>query len=381
MPTTGEVSLYFHIPFCSKKCPYCHFFVLPNEQRYKDPFFEALQREWKLVAPKLKGKRLVSIYFGGGTPTKLPPASYAQLLAFIENSGLVIPPDCEITLEANPEDVSLPLMEGYKAAGINRISLGVQSLLDEELSLLGRTHGSQTAIDAIWATHAAGLTNISIDLLFDLPYQNLARFEQTLHALHPLPVTHLSLYNLTLEPHTLFFKHRKQLLPTLPSDTTSVALLQTALDAFASLGFHRYEISAFARPGFHSRHNSGYWTARPFLGLGPSAFSYWEGARFSNTTRFNHYLDALKNGTLPVAFEERLPFPQSLQELLAVRLRLTEGVHLPSFTARHGDIPRPLEHVLEKLLSADLLHKTQGDYLALTAQGQLFYDTVASELM
>jgi oxygen-independent coproporphyrinogen-3 oxidase len=381
MPTTGEASLYFHIPFCSKKCPYCHFFVLPNEQRYKDPFFEALQREWHLVAPKLQDKKLVSIYFGGGTPTKLSPASYAQLLASIENSGLVISSDCEITLEANPEDVSLSLMQGYKAAGINRISLGVQSLLDEELSLLGRTHGAQTAMDAIWATHAAGLTNISIDLLFDLPHQNLERFERTLHSLRSLPVTHLSLYNLTLEPHTLFFKHRERLLPTLPSDAASLALLQAALEAFASLGFHRYEISAFARPGFESRHNSGYWTARPFLGLGPSAFSYWEGARFSNTTRFNHYLDALKRGALPVAFEERLPFPQSLQELLAVRLRLTEGVHLPSFTASHGDLPPSLEPVLEKLLSAGLLHKTQGGYLSLTAQGQLFYDTVASELM
>lgn len=380
MPTTGDVSLYFHIPFCSKKCPYCHFFVLPNEQRYKEPFFEALQKEWQLVAPQLQGKKLVSIYFGGGTPTKLEPACYAQLLDLIQRAELRIDPACEITLEANPEDVSVALMKGYQAAGINRVSLGVQSLFDEELSLLGRSHGAQTALEAIERTYVAGLTNISIDLLFDVPYQTLERFEQTLRAVESLPITHLSLYNLTLEPGTTFFKHRKQLLPTLPSDATSTDLWQRALSAFASFGLHRYEISAFAKPGRQSLHNSGYWTARPFLGLGPSAFSYWNGARFSNTTRFHHYLDALKNGRLPIAFEEKLPFPQSLQELLAIHLRLIAGVHLPSFTARHGAFPPSLERTIDTLQTAGLLHHSE-DHLALTARGQLFYDSVASELI
>jgi oxygen-independent coproporphyrinogen-3 oxidase len=381
MPTIGrEVSLYFHIPFCSKKCPYCHFFVLPNEERYKTPFLTALLQEWALRLPQLQGKRVVSIYFGGGTPTKLAPDQYALLLDALFHSGIEIAPDCEITLEANPEDVTLPLMQRFSSLGINRVSLGVQSLFDADLTLLGRSHNASASMRAIHTTYRAGITNISIDLLFELPYQTLSTFERSLAALKELPFTHLSLYNLTFEPHTVFFKKRGALEATLPPDEERLSMLESALAALSDLGLERYEISAFARPGYPSRHNSGYWTARPFLGFGPSAFSYWEGARFSNTTRFNHYLDLLKEGQLPVAFTETLPYPSHLQELLAVRLRLVEGVDLVAFTARHGVLPQSVRNSVEKLIEQGLLIRG-GDNLRLSPRGQLFYDTVASELI
>lgn len=330
--------------------------------------------------PQLHGKRVVSIYFGGGTPTKLSPDHYALLLGAMRNAGIEIAPDCEITLEANPEDVTLPLMQQFSALGINRVSLGVQSLLDADLTFLGRTHNVSASTRALLATHEAGIPNISMDLLFELPHQTLSTFERSLAALKGLPFTHLSLYNLTIEPHTVFFKKKQALEAVLPPDEERLHMLELAFVTLSELGLERYEISAFARPGYISRHNSGYWLGRPFMGFGPSAFSYWEGARFSNTTRFNHYLDSVKEGQLPVAFTETLPYPSNLQELFAVRLRLVQGIDLAAFTACHGMLPQSVWESVDKLVTQGLLIHTE-DNVRLTPRGQLFYDTVASELI
>lgn len=383
MLTTGnlsrDVSLYFHIPFCSKKCPYCHFFVLPNETQFKAPFVKALTQEWHLRLKQLEDKRIVSIYFGGGTPTKLEPQAYQALLRLIHDS-VEVASDCETTLEANPEDVSLPLMREFSSLGINRVSLGVQSLNDADLYILERTHSVNRAEQALLEVYQSGIANISIDLMFELPKQTLHTWEKTLKALSALPLTHLSLYNLTIEPQTLFFKRRKQLLSQLPPDEDRLKMLQMALESLEAIGLKRYEISAFAKPGMHSRHNTGYWTGRPFLGFGPSAFSFWEGARFSNIAHFNKYLTLLGQGQLPVDFEEHLPFPHNLQELLAVRLRLIEGVDLPAFAATYGALPRSLEKTLARLVDQGWLAR-EGSIVKLTPQGQLFYDSVASELI
>lgn len=381
MPITGkEISIYFHIPFCSKKCPYCHFFVLPDEPRFKEPFVPALIQEWHLRVPQLQGNTIVSIYFGGGTPTKLPPSAYALLLDTIRSSGITIAPDCEITLEANPEDVSCSLMQEFKSVGINRVSLGVQSLIDTELVMLERTHASSGSIRAIDATHNAGIRNISIDLLFDLPNQTALSWKRTLEQLKTLPITHLSLYNLVLEPHTHFFKRRQEITPLLPTPTESLDLLNEAIIAIEQLGLKRYEISAFAKPGYESRHNKGYWTGRPFLGLGPSAFSYWEGKRFSNTKKFHTYLNLLKEKTLPVDFEEKLPFPNCLHELFAVQLRLLSGIDLPQWRAMHGPLPPGLLTQISLLQTQGLLESTH-DTVRLTDLGHRFYDDVASTII
>jgi oxygen-independent coproporphyrinogen-3 oxidase len=375
-----DISLYFHIPFCSKKCPYCHFFVLPDEERLKGPFVAALLKEWQMRLPQLQDKRIVSIYFGGGTPTKLKHQDYALILSTIYSSGIAVAKDCEITLEANPEDVTLDEMKALSALGINRVSLGVQSLIDEELLVLGRTHNANRSLSAIEAVYNAGITNISIDLMFELPRQTLASWDRCLKALSTLPITHLSLYNLTFEPHTYFYKKQEHFLPQLPSDEERLAMLQLAASSLEALGLKRYEISAFARDGKHSRHNTGYWTARPFLGFGPSAFSYWEGARFSNVSHFQKYVSALEEGRFPVDFEEKLPFPHNVQELLAVRLRLLEGVDLALFGEVHGVLPTSLEKRLDALIEKQWLSR-EGNRIKLTSLGQLFYDTLASEII
>jgi oxygen-independent coproporphyrinogen III oxidase len=385
MPTIGDrgqtdVSLYFHIPFCSKKCPYCHFFVIPDEARLKRPLTEALMREWDLRLPQLQGKRVVSIYFGGGTPTKLQPAQYGYLLKKMGDSGIEISADCEITLEANPEDVTLSSMQQYHAVGINRVSLGVQSLGDNDLILLGRSHNASCAMRAIEAVHRAGIVNISIDLMFELPRQTVENWEKTLKSLSDLPLTHLSLYNLTFEPQTVFFKERQRLLPQLPSEGVCLQMLQIAVQSLESIGLKRYEISAFAKPGMPSKHNTGYWTGRSFFGFGPSAFSYWDGARCSNVAHFNKYLNEVNQGRLPIDFEESLPYPRNLQELFAIRLRLLEGVNLAEWTEVYGPLPAIMEESLQTLIAKGWIVRDAGG-VRLTSSGQLFYDSVAIEII
>lgn len=376
----NDISLYFHIPFCSKKCPYCHFFVLPNEEGYKKTFEEALLKEWALRIPQLQGKRIISIYFGGGTPTKLEPSRYQRILEKICHSKIDLSSDCEITLEANPEDISIPLIQEYRALGIDRVSLGVQSLFEQDLILLGRTHTANRAMQAVQIVHDAGIANISIDLMFELPNQIIETWKKTLQSISKLPLTHLSLYNLTFEPQTVFFKKQHQLMPRLPSEEDRLQMLQMAVEALESMGLERYEISAFAKPGKQSRHNMGYWTGRTFFGFGPSAFSYWEGARFSNVANLNKYVNILNQNRFPVDFKECLPHPDNLKELLAVRLRLFEGVDLKHFAAIYGPLPKIIEQCLCKMIENGWIEQ-KGDAVKLTALGQLFYDSVAAEIV
>ncbi|NGX47367.1 MAG: Oxygen-independent coproporphyrinogen-III oxidase-like protein YqeR [Chlamydiae bacterium] len=360
------LSLYFHIPFCNKKCPYCHFFVVPNKEEHRKALLDALLSEWQRLLPKMEEHEITSIYFGGGTPTLFGAKAIHTLLEKIPYSS-----DCEITIEANPEDVTKELMSKLKGAGINRVSIGVQSLEDDSLLLLERTHNAKRAIDAIHITHNADITNISIDLMYELPEQTSKNFENTLHKLKTLPITHLSLYNLTIEPNTAFFKRTLNL----PSPEENLKMLQAATSHLEEIGLKRYEISAFARPGYTSRHNIGYWTARPFFGLGPSAFSYYNGKRFRNVAHLHRYMRALKENRTPVDFTEDLPYPQNVHELLAVQLRLLEGVDLKVF-----DLPDATHILLAKLETENFLER-KGSHCKLTSKGILFYDTVATEII
>lgn len=310
----------------------------------------------------------------------MAPKEYRRLLEAIRSSSLEMAPDCEITLEANPEDVSVELMREFRSVGINRVSLGAQSLVDEDLILLGRPHNASCSIRAVHAVKEGGIDNISIDLMFELPNQSLARWQKCLETVATLPLTHLSLYNLTFEPHTVFFRHKEQLLLQLPSEEERLKMLEIAVALLESFGLVRYEISAFAKEGLRSCHNMGYWTSRPFLGFGPSAFSYWEGARFSNTLNFSHYLSCLEQNRPPVDFEERLPFPRNLQELFAIALRPLDGVDLRAFTEQHGKLPEVLAESIDALIGKGLLNR-EDNRIQLTSLGQLFYDTVASEII
>ncbi len=327
-----------------------------HEQTLLDGLF--LEWEWRL--PHLQGKTLSSIYFGGGTPSQASPDLLASLLDRIRKTHTT---SCEITLELNPDDATPELLDAYLAMGINRLSIGVQSFDNAQLKTLGRLHTAQKAIDAIHLAKGAGFNNISIDLMYDLPHQTLATWQHSLDVTKTLPITHLSLYNLTFEEPSAFYRKQKSLLPHLPTEEESLAMLKLAIEQIPLL---RYEISAFGAP---SVHNTGYWTARPFLGFGPSAFSYLEGKRFRNMLNLPKYTQALQEGKSPVDFEEELSPAAKERELLAIHLRLLEGAPLP-----------PIDNDIQALIDKAWL-EIRGERLALTSEGLLFYDAVASHLV
>ncbi len=359
------VSLYFHVPFCNKKCPYCHFYVIPNQAPQVALYMSALEREWLQKRPLLQNKEPVSIYFGGGTPALLPPSELKRILTRVPHQE-----SCEITLEANPENLTQELLAEFREAGVNRLSIGVQSFSDKLLKRLRRTHSAQDAIRAVENAHAAGFSNISIDLMYDLPTQGLSEWEETVIQAAKLPISHLSLYNLTIEPHTLFFKQRKTLEPLTPSRDESLAMYDLAVDIFKRSGLEQYEISAFARDKKHSIHNSGYWTGRSFLGLGPSAFSYWENERFQNISNLHKYSKSLEEDKDPADFREKLSDEARSRESLVLQLRLHKGVQLEEAPSMELNI------LIESGLIAH--HENQ---IRLTPRGIRLYDTVASELI
>jgi oxygen-independent coproporphyrinogen-3 oxidase len=378
--TENEVSLYFHIPFCTKKCYYCHFFVLPNKDPFKKQLLEGLRLEWSYWLPFLKGKTVTSIYFGGGTPALIGPHAIQEIIGWVKDSLPFTTKHPEITLEANPEDVTLQLMSDYAQAGVNRVSIGLQTLDDDLLKVLGRIHNAQKGIEAVHITSEAGINNISVDLIYDLPGQTLQSWESSLEGISQLPITHLSLYNLTIEPQTVFFKYREDIERKLPSHDVSQRMYEVAIELIPQYGLNQYEISAFAKPGFHSRHNVGYWIARPFIGFGPSAFSYWEEKRFRNVANLNRYCRALEKGESPIDFEEKLAKDASQRELLVIQLRLLEGLDLIHFQKRHGELDEITQEDLKRLSHEGLIEK-QGEVIRLTKRGIFLYDTVASDLI
>lgn len=370
-----EISLYFHIPFCTVKCSYCHFYVIPDKDTHKKQLMEGFYLEWQQTLPKIQGKKLRSIYFGGGTPSLMGPDAIAKILSWVYASFNQAE---EVTLEANPENITFDLMLGYRKAGITRVSIGIQTLDNQILKTLGRLHSGMKAIEAVHYTFEAGITNISVDLMYDLPHQTLLTWQHTVTRVLELPISHLSLYNLTIEPYTLFFKNQTQLAKVIPDEQVSLTMYRHAVSEIGKR-LPQYEISAFAKPGLHSIHNTGYWLARPFWGFGPSAFSYFENRRFRNVANLSKYHKSLVQGSSPIDFEECLDSVSRVRELLAINLRLIKGVNLTEFQIKHGEIDSETTNVLERLIQEGLLinHKN----LKLSERGILFYDTIASEIV
>jgi oxygen-independent coproporphyrinogen-3 oxidase len=349
--------------------------VLPDKETYHETLFKGFLQELDLRSPQFNEREIGSIYFGGGTPALFGARKLKQLLDFLKNK-VSFSESIEISLEVNPENVDSASMRAFYDAGINRISIGLQALQDPLLYRLGRIHTASKALEAVHTVHEAGFNNISIDLMYDLPGQTLAQWEETLRHVPSLPITHLSLYNLTIEPQTVFFKYKREIQAEQPEESVSTAMYEKAISFLENAGFSHYEISAFAKPGCRARHNSGYWTGRPFLGFGPSAFSYWEGKRFRNIAHLNRYAGMLAANTFPVDFEEQLDPISSLKELLAIRLRLLEGIPESNLNS----LPAEIKDSISRLCAEGFLSSSQNN-IQLTGKGVLFYDSVASEII
>lgn len=374
-----DIGLYFHIPFCQKKCPYCHFYVAKNSEADKDILLQALQIEWKSKLHHVQGKRVPSIYFGGGTPTLFGAERLRILLERIRKE-ITPTTDIEITMEANPESLTRNYLRALRQMGINRLSVGVQSLDSNLLKMLGRNHTVQSIEKALLEARKVGFHNISIDIMYEIPKQTWESWEKTVQRALYLPITHISLYNLTFEKGTPFYRKYEHLKTYLPSQEEGAKMLQYAVATWEAAGFKRYEISAFAREEkYRSQHNLGYWTGKLFLGFGPSAFGYINGERMQNTFPLKRYADALLQGKQPVQFREKLEYPNNMRELLAIHLRILEGVPLDTFHKNHK-LDKETENSIHSLIKRGWLKK-RDKYLQLTDIGRLFYDSIAIELI
>ena len=378
------IALYIHWPFCLAKCPYCDFNSHVRDRIPQARFARALRTELAWEAARLGRRPLASIFFGGGTPSLMEPDTVAALIA--DATTLFDPlPDLEITLEANPTSVELAKLAGFRAAGVNRASLGIQSLDAAALALLGRQHSAGQAVAALEAARAT-FPRVSFDLIYARPGQGVAAWQAELdQALH-LCADHLSLYQLTIEPGTGFEAlHRRGEL-VLPDDDLAAELYIATADACAAHGLLPYEVSNLARPGAESRHNLAYWRYLDYAGIGPGAHGRVTLDGSLIATRRHRapepWADRVERQGHGSTAEERIGPRDRAREMLLMGLRLTEGIDAARFAARTG---MPLDDaldpaVLEQALEADYVTYA-GGCLAATAEGRLRLDALLGQLV
>lgn len=369
--------IYIHIPFCRKACHYCNFHF-STSLKHTDDFFIALLREIELQRHYLQAQPIETVYFGGGTPSLSTPEQLRSVINKLRET-FTISTDAEITLEANPDDISASALETWKEQGINRLSIGVQSFRDEDLAWMNRVHGVNQAVQSVQLAQQAGFSNITIDLIYGVPGLDDAAWRKNLQTAVELGVPHLSCYALTVEPGTALHKmiagHKKE-----PVDAALAAQhFELLVATTAAAGFEQYEISNFAQPGFRSRHNASYWKGIHYLGLGPSAHSFNGVARQWNVANNIKYIRSIGEGIVP--FEQEILTPeQQLNEYVMTALRTTEGIDLDfieqQFGATHSE---RIKNESRKYIEAGKM-EAGGDYLRLTTAGKFLADGIAADL-
>ncbi len=369
--------LYIHVPFCKCRCVYCDFYSTTGGAEMRRRYVDALcaeLRERRLYAGEAV---LSSVYLGGGTPSQLGGDELFDIFSAIDQYYTLLP-DAEITLEANPDDVTDDFIAALQRTPVNRISLGVQSLSDERLVFLRRRHSAAQARDAVERLRKAGYDNISIDLIYGLPNQDVKDWESDLRAALALPVAHLSAYALIYEEGTVLDNLRRRGEVAEATDETSLAMFETLMNIAADKGFEHYEISNFALSGRRARHNASYWTGLPYLGCGPGAHSFDGLNRHHNLPDLNAYIAQPGN---PVQEEEELSLDERFNDRILTALRTSDGLRMAQIEAEypssyHAALLRAAHPYIERgqLTLADGI-------LRLTRSGIFVSDLVMSDLM
>jgi oxygen-independent coproporphyrinogen-3 oxidase len=371
----APAGLYFHIPFCQRKCPYCDFYSLTDREALP-ALLAALEREVDLRSdPHLA---VDTVYFGGGTPSLCPPEAVADLLARVA-ARFDLRAGAEITLEANPGTIDAEGLRRLRRAGVNRLNLGVQSLRDEALRFLGRIHTREAALAAIGAARRAGFDNLGLDLIYGLPGQTTAAWRQDLARAVALRPEHLACYMLTFEEGTPLTRALREGRFAAPDEARVAALFEATAVFLTGQGYDHYEISNFARrPRHRSRHNQKYWQGEAYLGFGPAAHSYRGGVRSWNPADLARYVGRLEEGRLPEAGRETLTAEQQILEALLLGLRLKEGFSMAAFERRFGmSVRAAFGPLLDRLADEGCLAEAPGR-CALTLKGMRYHDAIAA---
>jgi len=376
-------SLYVHIPYCVSKCPYCDFnsHVVPDipEANYTEALILELNHYARMN--HWRGRSVQTIFFGGGTPSTFQPSSIARIL---ESANVLFPidSDCEITLEANPGTVESANFAGYRSFGVNRISVGVQSFQPHLLKFLGRVHSADEAVKALHVIGDAGFENFSLDLIYANPGQTLRDLENDLDTALGFQSPHLSAYNLTIEEGTPFHHEYRSGRISLLSEDQEIAMGELIERRLSDAGLQRYEISNYARPGFHSRHNVNYWQSGDYLGIGAGAHSHKRvandgiyGRRWWNEKNPARYMNKISESGQAVTDAEESDLTRATGEYMFSGLRLTEGVSLKAFSARFGNNMLELYPAISGWISEGLMER-HGDRLRLTQRGLMVANSI-----
>lgn len=323
--------LYIHIPFCKSKCLYCDFNSYAGKEDYIAPYFYALKKEAKAWSKELSDRIFDSIYFGGGTPSYVGAELLCDALATIR-SRFCIADDCEITVECNPGTIGIDGFKAFRNAGVNRLSIGVQSTDNCKLKALGRIHTVEDFEACLSAARKAGFENISIDLMYGLPEMDMTEWTRTLERAIGFKAEHISAYALKIEEGTPFSKMEL----VLPNEDLCADMYERAVEKLREAGYNRYEISNFARKGRESRHNQKYWELADFLGLGAGAYSCIDKVRFSNACDIGKYIDMVEKSGMAVEDRTKISLDEQMSEFVFLGLRCERGISFLEFEKRFG---------------------------------------------
>ena len=370
--------LYIHIPFCAKRCLYCDFFS-NTDMKFKEPYVSAVIREMQLRQEYIGEEPLDTIYFGGGTPSQLQQADFERIFKAID--CLFNISSCkEITLEANPDDMTPEYVASLRNLPFNRVSMGVQSFKEKDLHFLNRRHDREQALRAVGLCKENGIQNISIDLIYGLPGQTLEKWQENLDDAIHLEIPHISAYHLIYEEGTALYKLMEAGKVAPIEEELSVTLFSTLINRLAEAGYLHYEISNFARPGYFSQHNSSYWTGKKYIGIGPSAHSYDGESRQWNISSLPHYLEGIRTG-IPNIEIEKLDINTKYKDFIITGLRTMWGIRTANIREQFGEEKQAyLERQAATYLHQGLLIY-ENDTLTLSKEGIFISDGIMSDLL
>lgn len=369
--------IYIHIPFCKQACHYCDFHFSTN-LKFQGEMVDALHKELALQRRYLNDEKIDTIYFGGGTPSLLGAPEIGSILDTI-NGHFDLTALGEITLEANPDDLTQEKLNALKAVGINRLSIGIQSFDNHILKFLNRAHDATMAANSVYYARESGFENISIDLIYAIPGQDNSAWKRNINKAIELRPEHISSYSLTIEEKTVFGKWALQKKLQVPDDETSASEMITLMEALEGAGYDHYEVSNFARPGYISKHNSSYWKGKRYLGIGPSAHSYDIESRQYNVSNNHLYMQSIRSGNVP-ASREILNREDKINDLILTTLRTSWGTDLLKLRYEHDyDILALHGPYLDRLIQGNLA-SVRNDTLILTKSGRLLADKIAADL-
>jgi oxygen-independent coproporphyrinogen-3 oxidase len=372
-----KLGLYLHIPFCLQKCNYCDFCSAPASKEVRAAYVRALCAHLRALSPAARDYTVDTVYFGGGTPTLLSAEEFSCILDTVRAHYRILP-DAEITAECNPVTGAEALFAGMRKAGINRLSIGLQSIHENELKLLGRLHSFADFENTFLAARRAGFDNISTDLMFGIPAQSVESFRETLNTVCALAPEHVSAYGLRVEDGTPFGRMRDALL--LPDEDEEAEMAELVATLLPARGYERYEISNYAKAGYPSRHNLRYWLGEEYLGFGPAAHSFFGGIRFETPADTAAYLAAVQKGDFDALFtaHHKVEGTEARDEHVMLRMRLAEGVDKADFLHRFGTSFESCYGELAPLVQGGFLKNTDT-CVAFTARGMQLSNAILSE--